>query len=85
MIEDLWILMKRPMVTNQSLNDLTEIIFCKAMYHNVSQKNHKLKVSIFGSEEESRIKVDQYKFAFKSVNLNGFSSLIENLIEFRER
>ena len=29
--------------------------------------------------------MDQYKFAVKSVNLNGFSSLIENLIEFRER
>jgi hypothetical protein len=44
-----------------------------------------MKVSVLGSLEEAKIKVDQYKFAFKSVNINAFSSLIENLIEFRER
>lgn len=44
-----------------------------------------MKVSILGSEDEVKIKVDQYKFAFKSVNLNGFSSMIENLIDFRDR
>jgi hypothetical protein len=45
----------------------------------------KMKVGIIGSVEDVKIKVDQYKFAIKSVNLNGFSSLIGNLIEFRER
>ena len=38
-----------------------------------------------GSVEEVKFKVDQFKYAFKSVNLNGYSSLIDNLIEFRER
>ncbi len=45
----------------------------------------KMKVSVLGSAEDAKIKVDQFKFAIKSVNLNGFSSLIENMIEFRER
>ena len=84
MVEDLWILMKRPMVTNQNLTDVPEMLFVKALWHN-QNKQSKLKVSIIGSVEEVKIKVDQYKFAFKSVNLNGFSSLIDNLIEFRER
>lgn len=44
-----------------------------------------MKVSIIGDSEAVKLKVDQYKFAFKSVNLLGFSSLIENLIQFRER
>lgn len=38
-----------------------------------------------GAIDEAQVKVDQYKFAIKSVNLNGFASLIDNLIEFRER
>lgn len=84
MVEDLWILMKRPMVTNQSLTDVSEMLFVKNLWHG-HNKQMKIKVSIIGSVDEVRNKVDQYKFAFKSVNLNGFSSLIENLIEFRER
>ena len=84
MVEDLWILMKRPMVTNQGLNDVTEVVFARAMWHS-HNKQMKIKVAVLGSVEEAKIKVDQYKFAIKSVNLNGFSSLIENLIEFRER
>jgi len=44
-----------------------------------------MKVAIIGAAEETKIKVDQYKFAIKSVNLNGFSSLIDNLIDFREK
>lgn len=32
-----------------------------------------------------KFRVDQYKYAFKSVNLQSYRSLVENLIEFRER
>eukprot|EP00347_Sterkiella_histriomuscorum_P015353 403357339 len=84
MVEDLWILMKRPMVTNQNLADVSEMLFVKNQWHG-HNKQLKIKVSIIGSVDEVRNKVDQYKYAFKSVNLNGFSSLVENLIEFRER
>ncbi|CDW90096.1 UNKNOWN [Stylonychia lemnae] len=84
MVEDLWILMKRPMITNQNLNDVSDILFVKGLWHSHNAQL-KIKVSIIGAIEEVRYKADQYKFAFKSVNLNGFSSLIENLIEFRER
>jgi hypothetical protein len=40
---------------------------------------------VIGSVEDVKFKADQFKYAFKSVNLNGFSSLIQNLIDFRER
>lgn len=33
MVEDMWILMKRPMVTNQNLTDMSELLFVKAMWH----------------------------------------------------
>jgi hypothetical protein len=32
-IDDLWLLMKRPMVTNQSLNDVPDLILAKSMWH----------------------------------------------------
>ena len=44
-----------------------------------------MKLSIIGDNETVKFKAEQFKFAFKSVNLMGYSSLIENLIEFRER
>jgi len=77
MYEDLWVLMKRPLVTTQSLQDIPELILCKAMWHNVG-KECKLRVGIIGSVDEAKTKVDQYKYAFKSVNLSGYSGLIGN-------
>jgi hypothetical protein len=84
MVEDLWILMKRPMITNQTLSDVSDALFVKAGWHGYN-KLLKMRVTIIGSADQARLKVDQYKYAIKSVNLNGFSSLIDNLIEFRER
>lgn len=79
MVEDLWLLMKRPLVTNQNLSDVSDMILAKSCWH-FHNKQQKMKVSIIGDTEAVKVKVDQYKFAFKSVNLSGFSSLIENLI-----
>jgi len=53
------------------LNDVSDVIFVKAMWHS-HNKQMKMKIGVIGNEEEVKIKVDQYKFAFKSVNLNGF-------------
>ena len=72
MVEDLWILMKRPMITNQSLSDVSDILFVKAGWHGFN-KQMKIRVTIVGSADQARIKVDQFKYAIKSVNLNGFS------------
>jgi len=44
-----------------------------------------MKVSIIGDSEAIKFQADSFKYAFKSINLQGYSSLIENLIEFRER
>ena len=49
----------------------------------MSNKEGKMRVSIIGNSRPANLKVDQFKYAFKSVNLSGFSSLIDNLIEFR--
>ena len=66
------------------MNDVSEMLFVKSLWHS-HNKQMKIKISTLGSSEVSKFKVDQYKFGFKSVNLNGYSSLIQNLIEFRER
>ncbi|TNV86292.1 hypothetical protein FGO68_gene3263 [Halteria grandinella] len=44
-----------------------------------------MKVLVLGNPDEVKIRVDQYKFAIKSVNLSGFQSLIDNLIDFKAR
>ena len=34
MVEDLWILLKRPLISNQNLTDMSDIIFVKSCWHN---------------------------------------------------
>ena len=63
---------------------MSDVLFVKAGWHGFN-KQMKIRVTIVGSIDQAKMKVDQYKYAIKSVNLNGFSSLIYNLIEFRER
>ena len=38
MLEDLWLLMKRPLVTNQNLSDVSEMILVKNMWHNTNKQ-----------------------------------------------
>jgi len=76
--------MKRPLVTNQSLSDVPDMILAKSEWHS-HNKQLKMKVSIMGDHEAVKFKAESFKFAFKSVNLCGYSSLIENLIQFREK
>ena len=82
--EDLWLLMKRPMVTNQALSDVPDMILAKSEWH-FHNKQSKMKVSIIGDSEAVKFQAESFKYAFKSINLQGYSSLIENLIQFRER
>lgn len=82
-VEDLWLIMKRPMVTNQNLSDVPDMVLAKSTWH-FHNKQKKMKVSIIGDSGPVKSRADSFKFAFKSVNLMGYSSLIENLIEFRE-
>lgn len=44
-----------------------------------------MKVSVIGDQESVKFQAESFKYAFKSINLQGYSSLIENLIQFRER
>ena len=43
MVDDLWILLKRPVVTNQSLADVTDAIFGRAAWH-FNSKQTKMKI-----------------------------------------
>jgi len=43
-----------------------------------------MKVTVIGPSEEIKFKADQYKYVFKSINLQGYSTLIDNLIIFRQ-
>ena len=77
--EGLWLLMKRPLVTNQSLSEVPDMILAKSEWH-FHNKQQKMKVSIIGDCEAVKFQADSFKYAFKSINLQGYSSLIENLI-----
>ncbi len=48
--EDLWLLMKRPMVTNQNLSEVPDMIYAKSEWH-FHNKQQKMKVSIIGDSE----------------------------------
>lgn len=82
--EDLWLLMKRPMVTNQNLSDVPDVCLARSAWH-FHNKQQKMKVTIIGDSESLKFKADSFRYAFKSINLTSYSDLIENLIQFRER
>ena len=48
--EDMWLLMKRPIATNQSLSDVPDMILCKSAWH-WHNKQQKMKVTIIGDGE----------------------------------
>lgn len=48
--EDMWLLMKRPLVTNQSLSDVPDMILAKSEWH-FHNKQQKMRVSIIGDGE----------------------------------
>ena len=60
------------------------MVLAKSMWH-FNNKQQKMKLCIIGDSESVKFKADSFKFCFKSINLQGYSSLVENLIEFRER
>jgi hypothetical protein len=57
MIEDLWLLMKRPLVTNQNLSDVTDMILVKNSWHGPN-KQHKIKVTVVGEANQVKFRVD---------------------------
>lgn len=50
MLEDLWLLMKRPLVTNQNLSDVSDMILVKNLWHS-NNKQQKIKVAVLGEAE----------------------------------
>ena len=50
MMEDLWLLMKRPIVTNQNLSDVSDMILVKNMWHGPN-KQAKIKVAVLGEAQ----------------------------------
>ena len=60
------------------------MILAKSEWH-FHNRQAKMKVSIIGDNESVKFQAESFKYAFKSINLQGYTSLIENLIEFRER
>ena len=83
MIDDLWLLFKRPLVTSQNLTDIPDMVLAKSAWHH-NAKQSKMKVTILGKRDDLKFAAGQYQYAYKSVNLSGYQTLIENLIEFRE-
>lgn len=83
MIDDLWILVKKPLVTSQNLSEIHDMVLAKSAWHHNS-KQSKMRVQIIGKTDDLKFTTGQYSYAYKSINLTGFMSLIENLIQFRE-
>lgn len=50
MLEDLWLLMKRPLVTNQNLSDVSDMILVKNKWHS-HNKEQKMKVAVLGEAD----------------------------------
>ena len=60
-----------------------DIILAKSAWHH-NKKQSKMKVTILSQTDDVKLQAPQYIYAFKSINLQGYQTLIENLIEFRE-
>jgi len=84
MQEDLWLLMKRPLVTNQNLSEVPDIVLVKTCWHG-HNKQSKMKISPIGDAESFKFRAGGFRYGFKSVNLQSYRSLAQNLIEFREK
>ena len=80
--DDMWLFMKRPLATNQNLGDIPNIVLAKSDWAFLN-KQQKVKMSIIG--DKTSVQPELYKYAFKSINLMGYTSMIENLIQFRQQ
>lgn len=56
-VEDLWILLKRPLVTTQPLSDCPDMVFAKSLWHG-HNKEMKMKVLVLGNPDEVKNRVD---------------------------
>ena len=77
--DDLWLLLKRPIATNQKLDEVPDMIYVKSEWH-YHNRQAKMKVSIIGDPDAIKFQAESFKYAFKSINLQGYTSLIVNLI-----
>ena len=51
MLDDLWLLFKRPLVTNQGLEEQHDMVLAKSAWHHNS-KQTKMKVTIIGQNDD---------------------------------
>lgn len=51
MIDDLWLLFKRPLVTSQNLTDIPDMVLAKSAWHH-NTKQSKMKVTIIGKRDD---------------------------------
>lgn len=68
MVDDLWLLMKRPLVTNQGLHECHDMVLAKSAWH-YNSKQTKMRLQIIGKCDDLKFQAPQYKYAIKSINL----------------
>ena len=71
--------MKRPIITNQNLSDVPDIVIVKTLWHG-HNKQQKMKIAPIGDADSFKFRAECFKYAFKSVNIQGYRSLVSNLI-----
>ncbi|CAI2367160.1 unnamed protein product [Moneuplotes crassus] len=81
--DDLWMLMKNCMNTTQNLRQVNDFVFVKTCWHGFG-KSKSLKVKLIGNASKVKPKLEEYKYAFRSINLNQYTNLVNNLIAFRD-
>ncbi|CAI2366502.1 unnamed protein product [Moneuplotes crassus] len=81
--DDMWVLMKTCMNTTQKLKDINDFIFVKTCWHGLG-KAKKIKVKVIGNPADIKPRMKEYKFAFRSINVSQYASLVDNLIAFRD-
>ena len=68
MIDDLWILLKKPIASSLKIEELQDILLVKSLWH-YNQKQTKMKVQLIGPNSNKECDFGNYVYAFKSINL----------------
>ena len=82
MLDDLWLLVKKAIVSSQGLHEVPGMVLAKSAWH-YNTKQTKMKVTILSKTEGIEAQASEYCYAYKAINLQSYQHLIDNLIEFR--
>ena len=81
--DDLWIFMRERINSTQKIKDINDFLFVRTWWHGLG-KSSRIKVKLVGNKMEANLKLNEFKYAMRSVNISQYVNLINNLINFRD-